>query len=208
MQDSIWSQEIQYNSWTPTKSLSIPWLHILRGTNVLFNQINVQTKTSKWTAVFMLLTYKQVHTYMYVYINESPRVCTSSLAPPQGAPQPTDAGASATRPSNWDDANIWGLSQKHTAMHFYSEHKECFDHDWIWTCKETESPVTLQWAESVAWAQSPHFERVWFLPMLLKLCSQHSCPPHQYHFITWQCNWKIHWLVSKAKPVSDTEKVT
>lgn len=83
MQDSIWSQEIQYNSWTPTKSLSIPWLHILRGTNVLFNQINVQTKTSKWTAVFMLLTYKQVHTYMYVYINESPRVCTSSLALPR-----------------------------------------------------------------------------------------------------------------------------
>lgn len=178
MQDSVWSQGIHYNCWTPSNWVFVDFLTPQTSKNKCFvqpdqcanqnNRVNCSFHTAD------IQTGAHVHE---LCINESPRVCTSSPALPQGAPQPTDAGSICHKALQlgWCQ-HLGAITQTYNYGFLKWAHEDCSDHDWKWTCRKTESPVTLQWADSIARAKSPHFEHVWFLPTLLKLCSQHPAP--------------------------------
>lgn len=150
--------------------------------------------------------YTRVHIYLSMYVN------TPTLTLPQGAPTPRDA---------------FSICHKAIQQECMPTSAGCLNthrHIQLWISKVSTRIVSIMTEygpverRKVPWLSNKQNQLHGYSPFTLNVSGSSPCCCNcglnisassiSICFITRQCNLKIHWLVSKAKPVSDAKKVT
>lgn len=166
--------------------------------NCIFYVANIQT--CAYVYIYMC-------TYIYLHLYEHPR-----LFLPQGAPRPTDAFSICHKAIEQEYMPTSG-GRLDTHRHIQL---------WIYKVSTRIVLIVTQYGpverREVPWLSNKQNQLHEHSPFTLNVSGSSPCCCNcglnssasriSICFITRQCNLKIHWLVSKAKPVSEAKKVT